>query len=425
MKKKLTDNLGLKIGSVLFAALLWLLVTNINNPATTRRVTNVPVTIINEDVLTSQGKMYEILDNSDIIGWVSITGPGTVMSNIGDKDLVAIADMNKLTEDNTIPVEFSTAQYNESLDSIRASSDTVKVRVEDRKSISIPLKAVTSGTLQDGYIVGDVSTDQNLVRVSGPESVVSIIEKAEVSVGITGFTGDIGTNAEIRLYDAEGKEVPKDRLSLNINTVGVNVEILGTKAVPLRFAASGTPANGYRATGVVSSTPDHVVLAGKGNVLRNLSAIDIPDTEIDISGATGDVTAEVDIRPFLPGNVEIGDAGFDGNVSVTVYVEQEVTRSITVSEDSIVIENLPEQYEGVVSTYEEEFQIQIRGLAEEVNALDANQIRGVVDINRLLETGVIEELGEGYYDVNLSFNLPDTVSLRENVTVRLNIRERD
>ena len=57
MKKKLTDNLGLKIGSVLFAALLWLLVTNINNPATTRRSTNIPVTIINEDVLTSQGKI--------------------------------------------------------------------------------------------------------------------------------------------------------------------------------------------------------------------------------------------------------------------------------------------------------------------------------------------------------------------------------
>ena len=34
----------------------------------------------------------------------------------------------------------------------------------------------------------------SLVRVSGPESVVSIIEKAEVSVGITGFTADIGTN---------------------------------------------------------------------------------------------------------------------------------------------------------------------------------------------------------------------------------------
>ena len=121
----------------------------------------------------------------------------------------------------------------------------------------------------------------------------------------------------------------------------------------------------------------------------------------------------------------MADAGFDGNVSVTVKVEQEVTRSITISESNIVIENLPEQYEGVISTYEEEFPIQVRGLAEEVNALDASQIRGVVDIGRLLETGVIEELGEGYYDVNLSFNLPDTVSLRENITVRLNIRERN
>ena len=111
MKKKLTDNLGLKIGSVLFAALLWLLVTNINNPATTRRSTNIPVTIINEDVLTSQGKIYEVLDNSDTLAWVSVTGPGQIMGNISDKDLIAVADMKKLTTDNTIPIELSTAQY--------------------------------------------------------------------------------------------------------------------------------------------------------------------------------------------------------------------------------------------------------------------------------------------------------------------------
>lgn len=425
MKKKLTDNLGLKIGSVLFAALLWLIVTNINNPSTTRRSTNVPVTIINDEIITSQGKMYEILDNSDVIGWVSITGPKRVMNNIGDKDLIAIADMSKLTEDNTIPIELSTAQYNESLDSIRSSSDVVKIKVEDRKSISIPLKAGTYGTLQEGYIVGNVTTDQNLVRVSGPESVVSTIETAEVSVGITGFTGDIGTNAEIKLYDADGEEVPKDGLTLNINTVGVNVEILGTKAVPLNFTASGTPADGYRATGVVNSEPGSVVLAGKGSVLRNLSSIDVPDTAIDLTGATGNVTTVVDILPYLPGSVEIGNADFDGNVSVTVYVEQEVMRTVMLSEENIVIENLPEQYEGTVSTYEAEFPVQIRGLAEEVNALDVSQIRGVVDINRLLETGIIEELGEGYYDVNLSFNLPETVSLRENVTVRLNIREQE
>lgn len=334
--------------------------------------------------------------------------------------------MSRITTDNTVPIQISSAQYNENLDSIKMSSEEVLLKVEERKSISLPLKASTSGPLQEGYIIGDVTTDQNLVRVSGPESLVSAIASAEVSVAVGGFTGDIGTNAEIKLYDADGKEVEKDsRLSLNINTVGVNVEILGTKAIPLIFSATGTPANGYRATGVVSSTPDSVLVAGKGNVLRNLSAIEIPDTEVDITGASGDVTIDVDIRKYLPGNVELANEEFNGTVSVTAYVEQEVTRTITVSESSIVVQNLPEQFEAMVTTYEEEFPIQVSGLAEEINALDPSQINGIVDIDRLLETGAIEVLEEGYYDVRLSFNLPDTVSLKENITARLNIREKE
>ena len=296
MKRKLTDNLGLKIGSVLFAALLWLLVTNINNPSLTHRYNDVPVTIINTEYLTGQGKTFEVLDNSDRIDTVTVTGPRTVVNSIRQNDIVAIADMSKITANNTVPIQITSAQYNENLDSIKSSSEEVVLQVEERKSISLPLKASTSGTLQEGYIIGDVTTDQNLVRVSGPESLVSTIASAEVSVAVGGFTGDIGTNAEIKLYDADGKEVVKDsRLSLNINTVGVNVEILGTKAIPLIFTASGIPSNGYRATGVVSSSPDSILLAGKGSVLRNLSAIEIPDTEVDITGASGDVTVEVDI----------------------------------------------------------------------------------------------------------------------------------
>lgn len=426
MKRKLTDNLGLKIGSVLFAALLWLLVTNINNPSLTHRYNDVPVTIINTEYLTGQGKTYEVLDDSDRIDTVTVTGPRTVVNSIRQNDIVAIADMSKITADNTIPIQVTSAQYNENLDSIKSSSEEVLLQVEERKSISLPLKASTSGTLQEGYIIGDVTTDQNLVRVSGPESLVSTIASAEVNVAVGGFTGDIGTNAEIKLYDADGKEVVKDsRLSLNINTVGVDVEILGTKSIPLIFTASGTPSNGYRATGVVAASPDSVLVAGKGNVLRNLSAIEIPDTEVDITGASGDVTTEVDIRKYLPGSVELADTEFGGTVSVTAYVEQEITRTITVSEDSIVVENLPEEFEAAVTTYEEEFPIRVSGLAEEINALDPNQINGIVDIERLLETGAIETLEEGYYDVRLSFNLPDTVSLKENITARLNIRKKE
>ena len=145
MKRKLTDNLGLKIGSILFAALLWLLVTNINNPSMTHRYNDIPVTLINTEYLTGQGKTYEVLDNSDRINTVTITGPRTIVNSIRQGDILAVADMSRITTDNTVPIQISSAQYNENLDSIKMSSEEVLLKVEERKSISLPLKASTSG----------------------------------------------------------------------------------------------------------------------------------------------------------------------------------------------------------------------------------------------------------------------------------------
>ena len=232
MGKKLTNNLGLKIGSVLFAAVLWLLVTNINNPSTPIYFTNVPVQIINANLITSQGKMYEILEDTDVIESVTLMVPRSMMDSMSSEDnIVAIADMNNLTNLNTIHIEISTKRNQASVSSIKTSNDILKLNIEDKKNISIPLTTTTSGSLQEGYIVGNVTPDQNLVRVSGPESIVSKIKSAEVNVSVTGFTSDIGTSAEIKLYDAKGNEVAKDKLTLNINNVGVKVEILATKSI--------------------------------------------------------------------------------------------------------------------------------------------------------------------------------------------------
>ena len=44
MKKYLTNNIALKIASVVFAIMLWLIVLNVDDPTTTRVVYNIPVT---------------------------------------------------------------------------------------------------------------------------------------------------------------------------------------------------------------------------------------------------------------------------------------------------------------------------------------------------------------------------------------------
>ena len=425
MKNKLTGNLVLKVGSVLFAAILWLLVTNINDPPTASKFNNIPVVIQNADAITSQGKVYEILDDTDVIDSVTVVAPRSISDTISKDNVVAVADMNDLTSLNTISIKLSTNKYNDRLDSITGSIDSVKLNIENKQSISLALRATYSGSVGDGYMIGDVTTEQNLVRVSGAESIVSRINRAEVSVAVTGFTSDIGTVEEIKLYDADGVEIPKSNLTLNINTVRVNVEILATKEIPLNFSVMGAPADGYRATGVVSSTPASIVLAGKANVLKNISSLDIPDTVLDITGLSENLVTVIDVREYLPGNVELGDKEFDGNAVVTVYIEPVIARNFTVSKSNISILNMPESFEGEVSTFEDEFPIQVIGLSADVNSINGDEIRGTVDIADLRERGIIEEVEEGYWDVPLSFNLPESVSLRENVTVRLNIREKE
>lgn len=424
MKNKLTANWGLKLSSVLFAAVLWLLVTNINDPATPRTFTNVPVAIQNADVITSQGKVYEVLEETDVIDSVVVVGPRSVMDTIGKDSIVAVADMNDLTNLNTIGIKLSTNKYNDRLDSIRGNIEFVKLNIENKESIALALKPTTSGSVGEGYMIGDVTTEQNLVRVSGPESVISTISKAEVNVAVTGFTSDIGTVEEIKLYDAEGTEIPKNRLTLNINTVRVSVEILAMKQVPLRFTVSGVPADGYRATGVVSSVPDSVPLAGKANLLKNLSVLEIPDTVLDITGLTENLVTTIDIREYLPASVELGNSEFNGNVTVTVHIEAETARNFMISEEDIILQNMPEEFEGIISAYEEEFPIQVIGLSADLNSINGEELRATIDIADLLERGILEEVKEGYYDVPLSFNLPENVELRENMTVRLNIKEK-
>ena len=51
----LTNNLGLKLLSVIGAIMLWLIVMNIDDPYTYRDFSPIQVTMLNENVVTDQG----------------------------------------------------------------------------------------------------------------------------------------------------------------------------------------------------------------------------------------------------------------------------------------------------------------------------------------------------------------------------------
>lgn len=423
MRNKLTRNWGLKLGSFLFAILIWLVVTNINDPLDTLRVSNVKVDIQNADLITSSGQVYEVLDNTDLIGMVTVSAKRSLIDSLDGKNIVAVADMNDLTSLNTIPIRLSTDKFNDKLESIRGSIDSVKLSIEEKTSKTLQIRTDTTGTVKEGYILGESTLEQNLIEISGPESLISKVRRAAVTVNVSGFTNRIVTDSEVRLYDEEDNPVLSASINKSISKVRVTVEILETKTVPVNWNVGGTPARGYQATGEINATRNNIVIAGRSKVVANIGSINIPETELDITGATETVSELIDIKDYLPDGVILAEADFQGVVQVEVLIEQNAERTVTMFANRIRLLNMPAGYEGEIEMEGNIYQITLVGLAADLEAVDANEIQAAADVAAYMEDNDMEEMNAGNYTIPLTYNLDENIEVKEDISVELSITE--
>ncbi|GFI02097.1 MAG: hypothetical protein HFI44_08050 [Lachnospiraceae bacterium] len=417
-------NMGLKLGSVFLAVVLWLVVTSVNDPTEAHSYNNIPVKLLNVELITDSGQVYEVLEGSDMISRVLIRAPRSVHKELKEENIIATADVRELSSLDTISIKLTTNLYASKISSITGSTDTVKLNIEDKRSKALTLRATTSGKVEDGYLIGEVTTDQNLVRISGPQSVIDQVVRASADVNVSGMTSDIVTNAEIKLYDAEDNEVSNANITQNIKSVGVKVSILQKASVPVNFSISGEPAPGFRATGEIEGNGGMIVIAGKSNVIRGVTNVEIPAEVLDITDQTEDYTAEIDIRQYLPDNLYLANSE-DAVKTVTVRIEPEVSKKLEIREEKVRVINVPEGYNAAIAGLEESFVIEAIGLSRDVAGLQAGSISGVIDIQKWMQQEGMEMPEEGYYTVNVDFGLPSGVALLEPVKVSLHISEKE
>lgn len=415
MKHRITKNWGLKLVSFLFAVMLWIIVTNINDPISPLKVNNIPVTIKNGDLITEKGQIYEVLDGTDMIDSVIIQAPRSIIDTLGVSNVIAEADMRDLTSLNTISIKLYTNKYNDKVESIKGNIESVKLNIEDKQTRSFPIRPNVTGEIQEGYMVSSVSTEQNLIRVSGPQSVVSQIARAQAEVDVSGFTNNIGTDSDIRLYNEDGVEIRSESIEKSITRVRINVEIFEKKTVPIVYQASGTPADGYKATGEITGSRSSIMIAGRSELMKEISSIRIPEDAIDVSGARETVETVIDLNDYLPEGVILAEEDFEGQVSVSARIEQVRRQNVYVPVESIRITGLPAGYRATISEPEERYEITLIGLNSELEQIDANTLEKYVDVAAWMEKEEISEIESGYYRMPLMVRLPEdsTVSLEE------------
>lgn len=384
MKNRIFNNWILKLTSVVCAALLWIFIYSVNDPAATKTLYNVPVTFLNTEVVTDKNQVYDILDGTDVVRRVTLHSTRSVIDDLDESDISVEADFSKMKLDGTIELRMYSNRHNDSI-TFKASSEEMKVSVENRKSRNLSLEIRLTGEPKEGYIVGSSRLTQNRISVSGAESLVNSIVSAVAVVDIEETAEDVNTYADIILLDEAGKEISKDKLDVSMKTVSSTVEILATKTVPVIYELSGEAAEGFFATGEANSEVTELLIAGKESTLAKVSEITVAGEELSVAEASEDVIRVVDLDDYLPAGIIRVDSQDNGQAEVTMPIVPIVDREYTIRMGQVQVINVPEGYTVEHVLTSAEMIVVVRGPEHLLETLSIADIKGTIDIAAWME----------------------------------------
>ena len=310
-KKKITDNLSLKIMSVAVAVVVWLIVVNIDNPVGTNYYTITNVELINKEYVESSdtiGKMCMPEENQDTVR-VAITADKKTRDKIRVSDISAVADLQQAVSLDTnpvmVPITVTCSVSGIGPGDIKVTPQNLSVNLDEKETQEFVVN-VTRGDTKPGkdYEVGSLTANPEKVRITGPKSLVNKIDKVNAAIELNGKTQDFTQEVTLSIID-KNQEALSDS-EMNSLRIENNAQVIVTaklwkirQGVKISAGYVGTPAEGYQA-GMIKTVPDTISVAGSTEGLETLAANDnvitIPSESLDISGESSDV--EKKISPF-------------------------------------------------------------------------------------------------------------------------------
>jgi YbbR domain-containing protein len=297
-------NWPLKLGAVVLATLLY---SGLVLSQTTREFSGgLPIIPINQPTNVT---LLTQLGNTTLVRYVAPADLGLRIDAQSFKATIDLAGVDPSQGHVTLPVTVTALDDRVQVLDVQPSQITIQL---DRvTSETVPIKAVTVGTVPPGLDVGTPILDQSTATVTGPQGVVSKVAEVDALVTIDPSGIDVDRTIDLVAVDASGAQLAP----IDIEPASVHVRIpiftdRRTRTVPVGAVVVGTPAAGFE---IESVTVDPVVVQVQGDA-NDLAGLDLADTTaVSVTGASADVVQRVPLA--LPSGVQ---ALGDGSVEVTV-----------------------------------------------------------------------------------------------------------
>ena len=151
MKKKVANNISLKILSLIIAVVVWLLVVNIDNPIGTKSFVVSDVQLLNEAYIDADGKMcMQDSEQTPIRVTIKATAQRSLISS-QSRILRATADLQQAVSLDTDPVMVPITVTCEKVlpNNIEVTPNNLSLHLEDKDTQEFVVNVTTNNTKPD------------------------------------------------------------------------------------------------------------------------------------------------------------------------------------------------------------------------------------------------------------------------------------
>lgn len=391
-KTKIWDNKILwVIISILASILIWVFVTSTQGDIIEVKINNVPVEFLGEDIIREKDGLI-VTDVSNETVAVTIRGTRRDISKLTSTNITASIDVSKIAaasqHTSSLDISFPLGANSSTMSAVSTSPSTVSFSVVKENSKTIELRGEFTGTVADGFTVGDVVIDPSAVVISGPKSDISKVAYGKVVIPREDVDKTISFDSDYILCDSEGNELELEEIELETEIVNVTLPISATKEVPLTVdlvEGGGATSEDVKITCV----PETITIAGDAEILDGINKISLATVDLssfklsfeetysivldnNITNVTGQTEAKVTIQM-------VGLATRDFNVTNISFINSAEGRNV-----EIVTENLT---------------VTLRGKEDVLKEIQDNNIRAVVDLADITaNTGEFQPTAKIYVD---------------------------
>jgi YbbR domain-containing protein len=408
MKKGIRDSKWVyMLLSVVLAVAFWLYVRAEKDPTDSSWLYNIPVELVGSSVLTKQGLTVSELSAETVN--IRVEAPTSVVSNLirNREDISVTLDVSRCVEGENKLLYTTNFPKNINVESVVTTDQepsSITVTVEKLYTSTFNIEFQFKGKVADGYQVGTAAISPETVVISGSMEHVSQVAKVVAILDDNDLDERFAGDLPLTLLDANGNVLTDLDVTMDATSAYVVLPVVVVKE--LDFAVNFLPGGGATTDDITYEIePSSISVAGPEEEVQDLTKLYLGSVDLSRVVGTNSFTFPVDLDPALENISGIT------SVTVTVTVKGLATRSLEV--DNISLTNVPSGYTATSATQSRT--IIIRGKEQDLEKIDASQLRIVADLSGYTSVGTYSVPVKVYLDTSSTVGVIGDYSISVNI----------